>query len=147
MALRTWMMTFTTLLGGSLFGFGLAYSGMISPEVVLSFLTGKDYGLMLVMGGAVCVTLVSYQLFPMKFPRPFLAANFEKRQTVLDRKTLIGAALFGLGWGISGVCPAPAIAGLGVGNWTLLWAVLGLAFGAYLQGVWASTNVDQTVSG
>lgn len=126
------------LLGGALFGYGLAYSGMVSPEVVLRFLTLQDFGLMLVMGGAVAVTVVVYQLVPRWLKRPVLATGFEKRVTPLDRNTLVGAALFGLGWGLSGVCPGPAIAGLGGGNFKLLWALGGIFAGAYLQGLWAS---------
>jgi len=126
------------LLGGALFGYGLAYSGMVSPEVVLRFLTLQDFGLMLVMGGAVAVTVVVYQLAPRWLKRPVLAEGFEKRVTPLDRNTLVGAALFGVGWGLSGVCPGPAIAGLGGGNLKLLWALVGIFAGAYLQGLWAS---------
>jgi len=47
---------------------------------------------------------------------------------------VIGAAIFGIGWGLSGVCPGPAIAGLGVGNAPVLWALAGLFAGAYVQG-------------
>jgi uncharacterized membrane protein YedE/YeeE len=47
----------------------------------------------------------------------------------------VGAALFGIGWGLCGVCPGPAIAGLGAGNWSLLWALAGIAFGALVQGL------------
>lgn len=126
------------LLGGALFGYGLAYSGMVSPEVVLRFLTWQDFGLMLVMGGAVAVTVVAYQGVPRWFKRPLLQDQFEQRVTPLNRNTLVGAAVFGAGWGLSGVCPGPAIAGLGGGNVSLLWALLGIFAGAYLQGWYAS---------
>lgn len=132
------------VVGGALFGYGLAYSGMVSPEVVLKFLTLQDFGLMLVMGGAVAVTVVAYQLGPTLLKRPVWAPAFEKRVTPLDRNTLIGAALFGVGWGVSGVCPGPAIAGLGGGNVKLLWAVLGMFAGAYLQGWYASRSSGTT---
>jgi len=122
------------LFSGALFGFGLALSTMISPEVVLGFLRFQDYGLMLVLGGAVCVTLLVYQLAPRVFSRPLLEDNFAIRPSLLDRDTILGAAIFGLGWGICGVCPGPAIAGLGTGNWDLLVALAGIAVGAYAQG-------------
>lgn len=131
------------LVGGALFGYGLATSGMVSPEVVLRFLTWQDFGLMLVMGGAVVVTLLAYQIVPRLLKRPVLSENFEKRVTPLDRNTLLGAALFGLGWGLSGVCPGPAIAGLGGGNFQLLWALVGIFVGAYLQGWYASRVAKQ----
>jgi len=125
------------IVSGALFGFGLSVSTMISPEVVLSFLRFQDFGLMLVMGGAVCVTLLAYQLAPRLLKRPALGDHFSVRPALLDRDTLIGAALFGIGWGLCGVCPGPAIAGLGVGNWPMLVALSGIAVGAYLQGLWA----------
>jgi len=122
------------LFSGALFGFGLALSTMISPEVVLGFLRFQDYGLMLVLGGAVCVTLLVYQLAPRILSRPLLDDNFAIRPSLLDRDTILGAAIFGLGWGICGVCPGPAIAALGTGNWDLLVALAGIAVGAYAQG-------------
>ncbi len=137
--MKCWLDLVGMVLGGALFGYGLAYSGMVSPEVVLRFLTLQDFGLMLVMGGAVAVTVVAYQVAPRRLKRPLLKDQFEKRVTPLDRHTLIGAALFGVGWGLSGVCPGPAIAGLGGGNFSLLWAVLGIFAGAYLQG-WVASD-------
>ena len=131
---------FAALLCGALFGFGLALSTMVSPEVVLHFLRFQDWGLMLVMGGAVCVTLLTYQLAPRLLRRPLLGDHFAQRPAALNRDTLLGAALFGIGWGLCGVCPGPAIAGLGTGNWSLLLALAGIAAGAYLQGLWSGLN-------
>jgi uncharacterized membrane protein YedE/YeeE len=125
----------SVLLSGALFGFGLAVSSMISPEVVLSFLRFRDFGLMLVMGGAVCVTMLAYQLAPRLLKRPVLEERFAVRPSALDRDTLVGAALFGIGWGVCGVCPGPAIAGLGAGNFSLVIALAGIAVGAYVQGM------------
>ncbi len=125
---------FAALVSGTLFGLGLTVSTMVSPEVVLSFLRFQDFGLMLVMGGAVCVTLLTYQLAPRLLKRPTLGDHFSVRPSVLDRDTLLGAAIFGIGWGVCGVCPGPAIAGLGIGNWPMLVALAGIAAGAYLQG-------------
>jgi uncharacterized membrane protein YedE/YeeE len=122
------------VISGILFGFGLAVSSMVSPEVVLSFLRFQDFGLMLVMGGAVCVTVLVYQLAPRLLGRPVLGDHFAVRPSVLDRDTVVGAAIFGIGWGLCGVCPGPAIAGLGTGNWSLLVALSGIAVGAYAQG-------------
>lgn len=122
------------LAGGMLFGFGLALSTMTRPEVVLSFLRFDDFGLMLVLGGAVVVTLLAYQLVPRLMGRPLFETAFGRHPSELDAKTLGGAALFGIGWGISGVCPGPAIAGLGTGNWPLLLALVGLFAGAWVQG-------------
>ena len=123
------------LAGGALFGFGLALSTMVRPEVVLSFLRFQDFGLVLVLGGAVMVTVLAYQLLPRLLARPLLGGHFHHHVSRWNRDTLQGSALFGVGWGLCGVCPGPAIAGLGTGNWDLLWALCGIALGAWLQGV------------
>lgn len=128
------------LAAGALFGFGLALSTMVQPEVVLSFLRFQDFGLMLVMGGAVLVTLIAYQLAPRWLGRPLLGAQFQRHGSKWNRDTLQGAALFGVGWGLCGVCPGPAIAGLGTGNWSLVWALVGIALGALAQGLRARST-------
>ncbi len=127
-----------TVAAGALFGFGLALSGMVRPEVVLSFLQFQDFGLMLVMGGGLAVTLAAYQLAPRWRRTPLLAAAYEAHTARMHRDTFVGSALFGVGWGLSGVCPGPAIAGLGTGNLDMLWVIGGLAAGAWLQGALAS---------
>ena len=121
-------------IAGALFGFGLALSTMVKPEVVIDFLMWRDLGLLLVLGGAVAVTFLTYQLLPRLARKPWLAEAFGKHASVMSGRTLAGAAIFGVGWGLSGVCPGPAIAGLGTGNWPLLFALAGLAAGAFIQG-------------
>ncbi len=125
----------STLAAGLLFGFGLSFSTMIRPEVVLGFLRFQDLGLMLVMGGAVAVVMLVYKLAPGLMVRPLLDDHFHKHPSTWNRDTAVGAALFGVGWGLCGVCPGPAIAGLGAGNWSLLWALAGIALGALVQGL------------
>ena len=127
--------TLATLAAGALFGFGLSLSGMIRPEVVLSFLRLSDFGLMLVMGGAVLVVVLAYTLTPRLLNRPLLGDVFHTHPSEWNRDTALGAALFGIGWGLCGVCPGPAIAGLGTGNLDLLWALGGIALGALVQGL------------
>lgn len=124
-----------TLAAGMLFGFGLSYSTMIQPEVVLSFLRLQDFGLMLVMGGAVMVVLLTYKLAPRLLSKPVFDSHFHSHPSVWNKDTLMGSALFGVGWGLCGVCPGPAIAALGVGNADLLWALAGMAAGALVQGL------------
>ena len=122
------------LLAGALFGFGLALSTMVRPEVVLGFLRFQDFGLMLVMGGAVLVALLAYKGVPRLLRHPLLGGNFQAHAAAWNRDTAVGAALFGIGWGLCGVCPGPAIAGLGAGNLDLLWALAGIGAGALAQG-------------
>ena len=130
-----WASAAVTLVSGILFGFGLSLSTMVQPQVVLGFLRFQDMGLMLVMGGAVVVALVGYKLLPRLMKRPVLDDHFHPHPSAWNRDTALGAALFGVGWGLSGVCPGPAIASLGLGQWELLWALAGIAAGALAQGL------------
>jgi len=125
------------LIAGALFGFGLSYASMIKPEVVLSFLRFEDFGLLWVLGSASMVTLLAYQLAPRFMSKPLLEPAFKSRASASNRDTLLGAALFGIGWGICGVCPGPAIAGLGAANWPMIITLLSIFAGAYVQGVLA----------
>jgi uncharacterized membrane protein YedE/YeeE len=122
------------LVSGALFGFGLALSTMVKPEVVIAFLLWRDMGLLLVLGGAVLVTFVTYHLAPRVMRKPWLAPGFDKHASPMTARTLGGAAIFGIGWGLCGVCPGPAIAGLGVGNWPVAIALAAMALGAYVHG-------------
>lgn len=137
-AWRSLARVIATLAAGALFGFGLALSTMIQPEVVLQFLRFENFGLLLVMGGAVAVTVLAYQLAPRWLVSPLLGGQFQPHPSQWNRQTAVGSALFGVGWGLCGVCPGPAIAALGVGNWSLLYALAGIALGALLQGLTAN---------
>lgn len=134
-AVPTALLLGVALVAGALFGFGLSLSTIVRPEIVLGFLRFEDWGLLLVMGGGVAVTLVAYQVAPRLMRTPLFGGAFALRAAVLDRPTLVGAAIFGIGWGLCGVCPGPAIAGLGAGGYELGWAVAGIALGALGQGM------------
>lgn len=99
------------LLAGLLFGLGLVISGMADPAKVLNFLdiAGTwDPSLAFVMGGATTITWVGYRIVFAR-ARPMLASQFNMpAQHRIDRLLLVGAALFGIGWGIGGFCPGPA---------------------------------------
>ncbi len=107
------------LLTGILFGIGLSISQMVNPEKVLAFLDivgNWDPSLALVMGGAVGVTLLTFRRV-LRLPKPLFASRFEVPGTDgIDAQLLTGAAIFGVGWGISGYCPGPAIASLTFGS-------------------------------
>lgn len=104
---------------GLLFGAGLAVSGMTNPAKILAFLDvaaiadgGWDGTLLFVMGGALAVTYLGYR-YVLARPRPVVDSVFHL-PTVrdIDRRLLLGAAVFGIGWGLVGYCPGPAIAAL-----------------------------------
>ncbi|AEM59193.1 hypothetical protein HISP_18460 (plasmid) [Haloarcula hispanica N601] len=129
------------LVGGLIFGFGLAYSHMARPEVVLDFLQFEDFGLVFVMFGGAAVTGVAFVLGPRLLGRaPLTGDTFERRLKSFDRNVLVGGAIFGVGWGLSGICPGAAYASLGIGNVTILWALAGMFLGAYLQGYWRTRS-------
>lgn len=122
------------LLAGIWFGFGLSLSTMVRPEVVLNFLRFTDLGLLLVLGGAVTMALLAYQLGPRLLSKPLFGSTWSKHSSVPDARTFGGAAIFGIGWGLCGVCPGPAIAGLGTGNWPLFITLVAIFAGAWIQG-------------
>ena len=112
--------SFPGLLVGLLFGAGLALSDMINPARVLAFLDlwgNWDPTLAFVMGGALLPSAVGYW-FARRMRRPLLAKDFHIPQNrVIEPQLLAGAAIFGVGWGLVGFCPGPAIAALGLGLW------------------------------
>lgn len=108
----------SALIAGTIFGFGLILSGMSNPDKVMNFLNvlGQwDPSLLFVLGGAVITTFIGYRLV-LKRKTPLLDSEFfVPTNTVVDKKLLMGAALFGAGWGMTGFCPGPAITGIAFG--------------------------------
>ncbi|MGI9324291.1 MAG: DUF6691 family protein [Pseudomonadales bacterium] len=120
------------LLAGTLFGLGLAISGMANPSNVIAFLNlSPDWqpALMFVMGSALLVTFLGYRLLGQRHAPLFDERFHTPSNTHIDIRLLSGSALFGVGWGLSGYCPGPAI----VGAWTLDERAL-MFLGAFLLG-------------
>ena len=121
--------TLLALLSGTLFGAGLALSGMADPARVRAFLDvagAWDPTLAFVMGGALVPMAIAWRI-KRRLGRPLAAAAFEVPSTQkLDARLRGGAALFGVGWGIAGLCPGPAIASLALdpANATLFVAAM-----------------------
>jgi len=121
--------------GGLVFGLGLAISGMARPEVVLDFLQFEDAGLLFVMGGAAFVTGVTFAVATRYLDRaPLTGTAYARRLKSFDRNVVAGGVVFGVGWGLSGICPGAAYASVGIGNLPILWAIAGMFAGAYAQG-------------
>ena len=124
-----------TLLSGLLFGTGLTISGMVNPMKILNFLdiSGPwDATLVFVMGAGLVVTLLGYQII-FKRSAPLFATSFRLPTSQdIDVKLLGGAALFGLGWGLTGFCPGPAIASLVFGRMESMTFVVAMAVGMIL---------------
>ncbi len=108
------------LLAGLLFGFGLLISGMTDPVKVQGFLDvfgAWDISLALVMGGGLVVAIVGVQLAKRQ-QTSWIGSLIEMpTKTTINKKLLIGAMLFGIGWGLVGICPGPGIVMLGTGQW------------------------------
>lgn len=134
--------------GGLLFGFGLGFSHMAQPEVVLHFLQFEDLGLLFVMGGAAIVTGTTFTVASRSSSRaPLTGKAYTRRLKSFNQNVVIGGLIFGVGWGISGICPGAAYASLGIGNVPILFAIGGMFAGAYAQGLWRKHGVrDGTVS-
>lgn len=117
---------------GLLFGMGLAISGMTDPARVLGFLDVAgvwDPTLMFVLGGAVITTFIGYRMV-LKRSAPLLGGVFQlPSKQELDVRLLGGAALFGIGWGLSGYCPGPAIASIGSLSLPLLAMLVTMVLG------------------
>ncbi len=127
--------------GGLLFGVGLAVSHMTHPEVVLAFLQFSDLGLAFVMGGAGVVTMIVIGIASRSGRvAPLTGTPYGRRLKSMDRNVLYGGTIFGVGWGLSGICPGAAYASVGVGNYPILVAIAGMFLGAYAQGYWRSAR-------
>jgi len=126
-----------SFLAGILFGLGLAVSEMVNPARVIGFLdiAGHwDPTLGFVMAGALAVTAPAFGII-LRRRRPLLAAEFYlpvKRD--IDPRLIGGAALFGIGWGLGGLCPGPALASLASGSPVILIFVLAMIAGQWLAG-------------
>lgn len=127
---------------GLIFGAGLALSDMINPARVLAFLDvagNWDPTLAFVLGGALIPSAIGYWL-SRRMKRPLFDQQFRIPQNrTVEPKLLAGAAIFGIGWGLAGFCPGPAIAALGFGLWQPWLFVL-----AMLAGMWAHRIVQDS---
>lgn len=126
---------------GALFGFGLAISEMIDPGRVIGFLDVAghwDPTLLFVMGGALAVTLPAFPPI-LRRARPLLTDYFAlPTRTNMDGSLIVGAIIFGVGWGLGGFCPGPALAALASGSPGVALFVL-----AMIAGQWAASLLEK----
>ena len=105
----------TALIIGAVFGIGLAISGMLNPIKVVGFLDVSgdwDPSLAFVMGGGILVNVIGHR-FVMKRKAPIQCATFSMpTSTNIDKPLVIGSVIFGVGWGLAGLCPGPVVASL-----------------------------------
>ncbi len=113
------MTIIVSTLVGMIFGFGLILSGMVNPAIVLSFLDiagNWNPSLLWVMGGAMSVSAIAFAV-AKKRKKSYLGIPIQiPITTQIDHRLLIGSFLFGVGWGIAGICPGPALVLVGSGS-------------------------------
>lgn len=123
-----------SLIIGLIFGFGLILSGMADPAKVLNFLDlagNWDPSLAFVMGGAVMVAAIGYRL-TLRRSKPVLEDRFHlSERSKIDSPLIVGAAIFGAGWGLAGFCPGPAIVSLALGAHGTLVFVIAMLVGMF----------------
>ena len=126
------------LLAGVLFGSGMIISGMVDPNKVLGFLdiTGDwDISLAFVMGGALMVFAPFYHLVIKKRDKAINGERLDSRNNpLIDRKLIVGSTAFGLGWGLAGFCPGPAVTSLNGGHPTVWVFMISMLVGMWLAG-------------
>ena len=140
--------TVAGLVCGLLFGVGLAVSQMTDPQKVLAFLDllgDWDPSLMFTMGGAVIVTFIGYRWALGRTPR-FSDAAVLPTSTNIDTRLVTGASLFGIGWGLAGYCPGPAVTGLAGGSTEPLWFLAAVFVGFVVAGARPAPAADATTS-
>jgi uncharacterized membrane protein YedE/YeeE len=133
------MQVVAALICGSIFGWGLLISGMMQPAKVLAFLDifgDWDPSLAVVMAAALAVSWIGFALAKRR-ERPVLAAkSLWPGATAIDRPLVIGAALFGAGWGLAGLCPGPALENLATLSPRVFVFVIAMASGMALHDFW-----------
>lgn len=121
-----------SLVMGVVFGIGLCISGMVNPAKVIGFLdvAGKwDPSLALVMAGGLMVTVISFR-WQKKLKKPVCSDAFVlPTATLIDMKLIAGSVIFGIGWGLGGICPGPALTALGFGSAKIVIFLVSLAVG------------------
>ena len=138
------------LIAGLLFGFGLVLSGMTDPARVLGFLDvagNWNPALALVMGGAILIALPAFR-YARRGGRTLIGAEsivLPDRQTITPQ-LIGGAALFGVGWGLSGVCPGPALVIATGGQWPSLIFLAGMLVGMLGFAAWSRRSPDAVVA-
>lgn len=124
------------LLSGLIFGAGLVISGMTNPEKVIGFLNifgVWDYDLAFVLAAAVAITVIGFKII-LKRKTPILEANFSlPTNHAIDNPLIIGTSLFGIGWGLFGYCPGPALVAMLYGNMATFLFIASMLFGMFLE--------------
>jgi uncharacterized membrane protein YedE/YeeE len=137
------------LIGGLIFGFGLLISGMADPAKVLGFLDifgAWDPSLLVVMVAALVVTFIGYALARQRGRPLFEDANQWPVATAIDGRLIAGAAMFGIGWGLVGFCPGPALVNLATLSPKVMVFVAAMLAGMLLRELLLRQEAARTVA-
>ena len=132
------MKNFLAFIFGGIFSVGLILSGMSNPEKVLNFLDlfgTWDASLAFVMVGAIAVAFIPFQRVIRKAePKTILNEPIDlPKQTQIDSKLIIGSFIFGIGWGIAGICPAPSLTLIGLGYYQAIYFIVAMLVGILIH--------------
>lgn len=143
--MAVWQGRIAALAGGVIFGAGLVVSGMTNPDNVLAFLTLNahwDPALIMVMGTAILVAATGFALTRRRSAPLFDTSFHAPTSQLIDRPLLGGATLFGVGWGVTGFCPGPALVGLFTLDPRALVFMLGFVGGLMLHDRWRRSGSE-----
>lgn len=132
------MKNFLAFIFGGIFSVGLILSGMSNPEKVLNFLDlfgTWDASLAFVMVGAIAVAFIPFQrAMRQAEPKTILNEPIDlPKQTQIDSKLIIGSFIFGIGWGIAGICPAPSLTLIGLGYYQAIYFIVAMLVGILIH--------------
>jgi uncharacterized membrane protein YedE/YeeE len=136
------MKKFLAFIFGGLFSVGLMVSGMSNPEKVLDFLDlfgDWDASLAFVMMGAIAVAFIPFQkALRSQTPKTIFNEPIDlPKDNKIDPKLISGSLLFGIGWGIAGICPAPSFTLIGLGHYQVLYFIVAMLAGVLIHRKWA----------
>lgn len=122
---------------GGLFATGLMFSGMANPQKVLNFLDvfgTWDASLAFVMMGAIAVAFIPFQILSkQKAPKTVFKEPIElPKNTQIDTRLVLGSAIFGIGWGLAGICPGPSLTLIGLGHYQAFYFILAMIIGVFI---------------
>lgn len=137
------MFIIMAFISGLVMSLGLIVSGMVNPQKVIGFLDifgSFDATLVFVMGGALFVTSIGFRWIGCS--KPLLCESFDlPKKNRIDAPLILGAALFGIGWGLAGFCPGPAIVGVGLGFFKAIIFVVAMLIGMFLAKKFIKMNI------
>ncbi len=136
------MKNFFAFVFGALFSIGLMISGMSNPQKVIDFLDifgNWDASLAFVMLGAIAVAFIPFQkAVKTEQPKTIFNETIDlPKNNQIDPKLIIGSLLFGIGWGIAGICPAPSFTLIGLGYYQVFYFIAAMLLGVFIHRKWS----------